>query len=260
MMASKESLRLAGRDLTFSRGDRRVLDGASLGVASGEIVSLLGANGAGKTTLLRLLMGFLAPQGGDVRLGGESLRGLGRRQVAQKIAYVAQSHLAPFPYRVRDVVMLGRLPHIGLFNRPGQGDEDCVDHLLERLGLSPLAGRPYTEISGGERQLTLLGRALAQGARILVMDEPMSGLDYGHQMRLIGFLRDLAAEGCGILMSTHHPDHAHWVSSRIALLIDGRIEADGAPGDVLTPAAIRWLYGVDTVAVSASGRTAFLPL
>ena len=121
---------------------------------------------------------------------------------------------------------------------------NIVEDILARLRIAHLAERPYTEISGGERQLALLGRALAQGGEILVLDEPMTGLDYGAQLRLIALLRGLAAEGRGIVMSTHYPEHAHWASDRVALLEGGRIGAQGPPADVLDAAAIERLYRV----------------
>lgn len=251
---------LAGEDLAFERKDRKILNGVSLKIAAGEIVSLLGANGSGKTTLLRLLMGFLAPSRGKVFLDGDPLDRLGRRAIAKKIAYVAQIHAAPFPYLVRDVVMLGRLPQKSWFAAMQDRDVNIVEDILARLSIAHLAERPYTEISGGERQLALLGRALAQGGEILVLDEPMTGLDYGAQLRLIALLRGLAAEGRGIVMSTHYPEHAHWASDRVALLEGGRVGAQGPPADVLDAAAIERLYRVKVdMLESASGRKAFAP-
>lgn len=252
---------LVGVDLAFDRDARTVLDGASLAVGAGEVVALLGANGSGKTTLLRLLMGFLRPARGRVFLDGTALETLGRRAIAQKIAYVAQIHAAPFPFLVRDVVALGLLPRTGWFGATQAADAERVDEVMGRLKISHLADRPYTEISGGERQLALVGRALAQGAEILVLDEPMTGLDYGAQLRLIALLRALAAEGRGIVMSTHHPEHAHWACDRVALLEQGRIGAEGPPDEVLTTAAIEKLYGVKVEAVETkAGRKAFAPL
>ncbi|HUO55488.1 MAG TPA: ABC transporter ATP-binding protein [Rhodoblastus sp.] len=255
-----KSVSLIGIDLSFRRGERAVLSGASLSIQSGEVVALLGANGSGKTTLLRLLMGFLKPASGKVFLDGDPLEKLSRRAIARKIAYVAQNHAAPFPYLVRDVVALGRLPQSGWYPTVRAHEESAVDQALRRLRISHLAQRPYTEISGGERQLALLGRALAQGAEILVLDEPMSGLDYGAQLRLIALLRGLAAEGRGVVMSTHHPEHAHWACDRVAMLEMGRISEDGPPDEVLTAAAIERLYGVKVETLeTAAGRRAFAP-
>jgi len=252
--------RLEANALVFAREKRRVLDGASLSLDPGEIVSLLGANGSGKTTLLRLMLGFLPPGAGAVALAGRDLRAWSRREIARQIAYVAQNHVAPFPYRVRDVVLLGRLPQAGWLTPVRARDFLAADALLEELGILALADRPYTEISGGERQLTLIARALAQGAGLLVMDEPMAGLDYGAQIRLMRLLQRLRGKGLGVLVSTHHPEHAFWASDRIALLEQGRISVTGAPLDVLDAPAIERLYRVKVTALTApDGRAAFLP-
>jgi iron complex transport system ATP-binding protein len=245
MRSVSAGVRLEGRELHFSYRKRPILRGASIAAGAGEIVSLLGANGAGKSTLLKLLLGFLRPAGGDVALDGAPLLSLTRRAIARRLAYVPQVHVTPFPYTVREVVTLGRLPCAGMFRTPSVRDREAVDAVLERLGITHLAERPYTEASGGERQLTLIGRALAQEARILVLDEPMTGLDYGYQIALSQRLRDLAGGGCAVILSTHDPQFALQTSTRIALLMSGRIQADGAPGLVLTREAVRQLYGVD---------------
>jgi iron complex transport system ATP-binding protein len=237
--------RLECRDLHFSRGKRAVLDGVTLGFGTGEIVALLGANGAGKSTLFRLLLGFLAPECGEVRLDDAPLSAYSRREIAKRVAYVPQGHVTPFPYTVREVVTLGRLPEMGLLRAPRAEDRDLVEGLIVRLGIERLIDRPYTEISGGERQLTLIARALAQGARLLVMDEPATGLDYGYQLRLMRQLSDLRADGHGVLVSTHHPEHAMQLATRLVILHQTLIEADGAPGEVVTPERMRRIYGVE---------------
>ena len=250
---------LRAADVHFAYRGRTVLAGASLALRAGEVLSLLGANGAGKSTLLRLLLGFIAPAGGSVEYDGRPLSAYGRRALAQRIAYVPQVHAMPFPYRVRDVVAMGRLPAAGLWRTPGPSDHETVDRVLASMGIAHLAERVYTEISGGERQLALIARALTQGARTLVMDEPATGLDYGHQMRLIERVRALAGEGYAVLMTTHHPEHALLASTRVALLADGRVEADGAPHEVVTPDSIHRMYGVHVCARQWGGHTAFFP-
>jgi len=235
---------IEARDVHFAYRGRPVLRGATLALASGELVCLLGANGAGKSTLLKTMLGLLKPQHGGVMADGRPLGQLARRQLARLVAYVPQVHAAPFPYTVRDVVLMGRLPATGMFRAPGAADQAAVAAALGHLGIGHLAGRPYTEVSGGERQLALIARALAQEARLLVMDEPLAGLDYGHQLRLLERLARLAAEGYGVLMTTHDPDQPLSSCDRVALLIDGRIAADGSPEQALTPDAIHSLYGV----------------
>lgn len=243
---------LRARDLHFAFRQRLVLSGVNLSLATGEVVSLLGANGAGKSTLLRLLLGLLHPASGEVLLDGQTMDSWPRQQIACRLAYVPQVHVTPFPYTVREIILLGRLPAGSLFRAPSRADHEAVDEVLEHLGIAPLATRPYTEISGGERQLALIGRALAQGARLLIMDEPATGLDYGHQLRLLDRLSMLAEEGYGVLMTTHHPEHALIASTRVLLMRDGRIEADGRPEEVVTAETIHRLYGVHVDAVRAS--------
>lgn len=253
---------LCANGLHFAYAGGSVLRGIDLQIDAGTVTALLGVNGAGKSTLLRLLMGFMRPSQGEVSLAGQALHTWPRRDVARHMAYVPQGHVSPFPYSVREIVLLGRLPHSGLSREPGVEDAREVDAVLQRVGLSALAHRPYTQISGGELQLTLIARALAQGARTLILDEPVSGLDYGNQIRLLVLLRTLAAEGYAVLMSTHHPEHALWGADRVVVLQAGQITADGLPAHILTPSAIHSLYGIQVQALcAANGHAAgFCPL
>jgi iron complex transport system ATP-binding protein len=259
--ASPPTFELQARDLHFAYNGRAVLRGASLTVRPGEVVSLLGSNGAGKTTLLRLLLGLSRPSTGTVCLNGKPLARYGRRELALHLAYVPQTHVTPFPYKVQEVAMLGRLPYTGLLRAPSRDDRRVVAETLERLGIAHLAERPYSQVSGGERQLTLIARALAQGARLLVMDEPVSGLDYGNQLRFLAHLRALAADGYSVVKATHHPEHALLAATRVALLCDGVVVRDGPAAEVVTPAAIRQLYGVEVSVFHAPDgqATAFYP-
>lgn len=252
---------LLAADIDFRYGSRCVLDRAGLRLSGGEVVALLGRNGAGKSTLLRILLGLLRPQGGRVQLDGRPLHHHARRELAARLAYLPQAHVSPFPYPVRDIVLMGRLPANGWLSAPGRADIDAADALLSRFGIRHLAERPYTEISGGERQLALLARAMIQGARMLIMDEPMAGLDYGRQLQLLQHLRSLARDGYAVLLTTHHPEQALLAASRVAVLVDGRIVADGAADVIVTPQTIRVLYGVDVAAFrSPAGHVAFHPV
>jgi iron complex transport system ATP-binding protein len=256
-----ESLELLAQEVHFAYAGRQVLHGVTLKVRPGEVVSLLGANGSGKTTLLRLLLGLSKPRSGLVSLNGRPLMRYPRRELAQYLAYVPQTHVTPFPYTVREIVVLGRLPHTGLVRSATRRDCEVAMQMLERLGIADLAERPYTEISGGERQLALIARALAQGARILIMDEPVSGLDYGNQLRFLALLRGLAAEGYAIVKATHHPEQTLLASTRVALLCDGAIVLDGTPAEVVTPSTIQRIYHIEVSAFHAPNgeATAFYP-
>jgi iron complex transport system ATP-binding protein len=261
MTAASGAYRLEARDLHFSRGEKAVLRGATLGLGESEVIALLGANGAGKSTLFRLLLGLLKPSAGEVFLDGVGLRAFSAQEIARRVAYVPQSHVAPFPYLVRDIVMLGRLAHTGLFRAPSQLDGEAVERALSQLGITHLAERRYTEISGGERQLALIARALAQGAQTLVLDEPFRGLDFGYEQRLLLHLRELARSGRAILVSTHNPEHALGLASRVVVLREGKIIADGPPRSVVTAPMLHRLYGVEVLAVDdAFGVRRFVPL
>jgi iron complex transport system ATP-binding protein len=251
---------LEARNIHFRAQNRYVLKGVNLAIGRGEIVSLLGANGAGKTTLLRLMLGLAKPLGGDLLIGGAPLASLSRSQVASRLAYVPQAHVAAFPYTVREVVTMGRLPKRSLLSYPSEHDGEIVRDVLDQLKILHLADRVYSEISGGERQLTLVARALAQESPILILDEPMANLDFGYQGVLAQYLRNLSDSGQTVLMTGHDPQFACHASSRVALLIDGHIEMDGPPQQVLTDNTMRRLYGVDVESVAVSGdRVAFFP-
>lgn len=245
MEASHQGTGLKARDLHFSYRHAPVLHGVNLELQRGECIALLGKNGAGKSTLLRLLLGFIRAQRGEVTIDGNPIAALSRLQLAQSIAYVPQSHQPPFPYSTHEVIMLGRLPHHGLFGKPSREDELKVEQTLQRLRITHLARRPYTRLSGGERQLVMIARALAQEASLLILDEPVNGLDYGNQYRLLASLQELAADGLGVLMTTHHPDHALHAASRVVLLDSGNIIGDGPAEQILTTANLHRLYDLN---------------
>lgn len=250
---------LACRDVTVRRAHATVLDGVSFAVRAGELVSLLGVNGAGKSTLLRVLLGLIAPDTGEVLLHGETLHRQRRRAIARQVAWVPQHHAPQFPYTVEQIVALGRLPHLGfaLWRAPRTHDRDAVHAALDAMQIAHLAQRDYGALSGGERQRALLARALAQGARVLLLDEPFSGLDYGHHLRLLDRLARLAADGYAIVNTTHRPDDACNVSTRVALLDGGRLVADGAPREVLDARAVSALYRARVEQIDVDGQRFF---
>jgi iron complex transport system ATP-binding protein len=236
--------------ISYAYRSTAVLQDISLKLRLGETVSLLGPNGSGKTTLLKILLGLKRPRSGQVLLDGKPLPQVSPRMKATKLAYVPQDHAMAFPYRVLDVVLMGRLPHIGFFSGYRAEDHGQVLQALEKMGIAHLALRPYNEISGGERQLVLIARALAQGARTLIMDEPVSGLDYGNQLLLLSRLRSLSEEGYAVLHSTHYPDHALLISTRVLMLKNGRLIADGKPQDIINEENILGLYEIDPLTAS----------
>jgi iron complex transport system ATP-binding protein len=250
---------LAADRLSYRLGDRPILDNLSFSIEAGDNIALLGANGAGKSTLLRLLLGLLKPASGKVLLHGLPLPGLSRRSIARQMAYVPQSHVPSFPFSVAHIVAQGRLPATGLGHALGSADEDHVRKALVELGIDHLRARPYTELSGGERQLVLIARAMVQRARLIILDEPVTGLDYGHQLRLLALLEQLAERGLGLLSSSHRPEQALASATRVLVLHEGRLIADGAPHDIIDSDLIRRLYQVDVKQIDAADHRFFIP-
>jgi iron complex transport system ATP-binding protein len=239
-----------------------------LDIREGEVLCLLGPNGGGKTTLMKTLLGLLPALGGSVKLQGRDIATFSRNELAKLVGYVPQAGTNFFPFTVLDVVLMGRVSHIGLFASPGKKDVAAADAGLASLGISHLRERIYTEISGGERQMVLIARALAQEPRLLVMDEPTASLDFGNQLRVLDQIAALAKRGMAVVLSTHDPDHVFLCGDRAALLRDGRLAALGPPSEVITPAALAGLYGVEVevvelpdhqthTAVPARGRKPF---
>ena len=232
-------------NVTFGYGSEPVLRGVSLDIDLGDVLSVLGPNGCGKTTLLKVLLGLHKPRKGRVLLEGRPVLDMSPRDLSRKIAYVPQTHRMSFAYSVLDVVLMGRAPYQSIFSHYSKQDKDLALQALEKLDIDGLKDRAYTEISGGERQLTLIARALAQGADTLVMDEPLNGLDYGNQIRLLERIVKLAEDGYTFIKSTHFPDHALWVANRVALMSQGEIVADGPTESVMHAASISGLYQTD---------------
>jgi iron complex transport system ATP-binding protein len=214
---------------------------------------LLGSNGCGKTTLFKTLLGLLRPQGGSITLDGDALADLPRAEIARRIAYVPQAQDTAFPYTASDLVLMGRVAHRGVFAAPTKDDREIAQDALSQLGIAELAMREVTTLSGGQRQLVIVARAMAQSAPLIVMDEPTASLDFGNQVAVLAEIRKLAARGTGVILSTHDPDQAFAVGNRVALMQNGVIVAQGTPSDVLTPVRLKAVYGVDVTVERLSG-------
>jgi iron complex transport system ATP-binding protein len=240
-------MKLEAQALDFGYRGHRVGSGVSLALEAGEVLCLLGPNGSGKTTLFKTLLGLLPAQGGAVLADGIDVKARARSEVARLVSYVPQAHAAFFPFTVRDVVLMGRTSHLGVFSSPSRRDREVAQAAIERMRLAPLAESVYTRISGGERQLALIARALAQEANVVVMDEPTANLDFGNQVRVLQHIRSLAHSGIGVLLSTHDPDQAFLCADRVAMLHQGRLARLGAPDDAITPESLKQIYDVDVV-------------
>lgn len=226
-----------------------VLRDVSFSLAQGTICCLLGANGCGKTTLMRTLLGVIPLLSGEILLEGRPGSQLSHRQRAQSIAWVPQAHDGVFAFSVLDMVLMGLAPAIGAFSVPGKRERLAATAQLEKLGIVHLAARRWNTLSGGERQLALIARALIQQPRLLLLDEPASSLDFGHQIHLLDTLAQLKGSGMTMLMSTHHPLHASAVAdSVIRIEPDGRV-SQGTPAEQLTTASLAALYQVSAAQI-----------
>ncbi|HSJ97863.1 MAG TPA: ABC transporter ATP-binding protein [Myxococcota bacterium] len=251
-------LRIAGVALRL--GARCVLAGVDLDVAPGEVVGLLGRNGAGKTTLLRVAAGLATPDAGTVALDGRPLAALGRRERARAVALVPQETHFPFPYSVAEVVLMGRAPHLGWLGFERRHDLDTARAAMTQLGIDALAERSVLALSGGERQLTVVARALAQEPRLLLLDEPTAFLDLRHRLEVLARVRAFAAGGGAALVVSHDLGVAARACDRLALLAGGRIVAAGLPSEVLTPALLREAFAIEAdVLTTADGHPVVVP-
>lgn len=253
-------MRLETRDLAFGYPERRIGSGVNLSAGAGEVLCLLGPNGCGKTTLFKTLLGLSPAQGGSIALDGEELASLPRTEIARRMAYVPQAQTGLFPFTALDLVLMGRSAHRGLFSGPTREDRELARQALDDVGIASLADRDVTRLSGGQRQLVIVARALAQSAPLVVMDEPTASLDFGNQAVVLSAVATLARRGVGIILSTHDPDHAFAVATRVSLMRDGEVTADGPPHEVLTAERLEATYDVAvTVERLATGQTVCAP-
>ncbi len=232
--------------LSFSYCTRRVLSGISFRAEQGELLAVMGPNGVGKTTLFRCILGLHTRYTGSIRVNDTDTQTLSPRELAHSIAYIPQIHAPAFSFSVRDMVLMGTAHGISSFSAPKARDQEVAYGAMQRLGISHLADRKFSHLSGGEQQLVLIARALTQQSRTLLMDEPTASLDYGNQALVLSHARALADEGYTVLLSTHNPQHALWYADTALALSDGKVAAFGRPDRILNPELIKKLYGVQT--------------
>ena len=211
---------------------------------AGNLICVLGSNGAGKSTLFKCILGILRPQAGTILMDGVNIVAMPPRLLASKAAYIPQSQPGHFSYSSLEIVLVGTTAGKGLFFSPGKKHEEQAAEALERLGISRLAYRNFSHLSGGERQMVLIARALAQQAKMLIMDEPCSGLDYGNQIRVMECVKELSKQGYLILLSTHSPEQAFLYSDAALVLAHGRLRCYGTPEETLNDDLFEEIYGV----------------
>lgn len=221
---------------------RPVVRDVSFSLGGGEVCCILGHNGAGKSTIFKTILKLIPPLAGKVCINGEDIAPWSPGRLACAAAYVAQSHTPPFPYLVEEMVMLGRMNRLGLFGSPGPADRAAVDSLLRDLDLEHLRKKPYTEVSGGERQLVMIAKALAQEPELLVLDEPTANLDYGNKIMVMDCIRGLAGRGITTVFTSHDPEHALLLDARTLMLIPGEPAVFGDAAQVVTERNLRRAY------------------
>lgn len=236
---------LCVESLSVAYGARTVLKNVSFSAEYGEVLSILGPNGVGKSTLLRCLLGILPPDGGSVVLDGADVQSLSPQTLAKKVAYIPQSHNPVFQYTVFDMVLMGTAARTGAFSVPGAAQKARAQAAMEKLGIGQLAARGYRALSGGERQMVLIARALAQEAKLLLMDEPTASLDFANREKVMQTARNLAGDGYAIVQTTHDPEQAYRVSDRILTLSGGTVLACGTPQEIICGEILSKLYGLD---------------
>lgn len=238
----------------YDKKSNPVIDGLNFFLQKGHITTILGPNGAGKTTLLMLALSWLKPWQGSIRLADQPLANYGRRALGQKIALIPQNEHVPFEYTVLEYVLLGRAPYLPPLAMPTEEDERIAHGALEKVGIAHLYDHSILAISGGERQLVLAARALAQQPAILLLDEPTSHLDLGNKYRLVSILKELRGQGTTILMTTHEPELALVTSDEVILMDEGRVFLAGPVAKVATSANLSHIYRVPVKIVKVEGK------
>lgn len=236
---------LRAENLSFAYDTQPVLKNVSFAIKENQILSVLGPNGVGKSTLFSCILGLLPTYKGRIELDGQEIRTISARDLAKSIAYIPQSHYPSFNFTVFDMVLMGTTQQVSLFSTPGQKQIELAEQALQRMGIEHLRDRGFSMISGGERQLTIIARAIAQNAHTLIMDEPTANLDFGNQIKVLTQIKSLANDGYTIIHSTHNPDQTFLFSDLVLALKDGKVFACGKPSEIVNQELIRALYGVD---------------
>ena len=231
------------QDLRSGYDKKEVVHGISFSVDDGEFCCIIGPNGCGKTTALKTVLGLLPPFSGSVTMDGHDTTTLDDADRAKLFAYIPQVHTPPFPFSVADVVILGRTPYLGQLARISDEDKRVSYEALCMLGIEHLAQETYTELSGGQQQLVLIARALAQQPKLLVMDEPTASLDFGNQQMVMQRTHELSRLGMGVLMVTHSPDHALYCADKVVVMEEGVVIASGSTDETITTAMLQRIYG-----------------
>lgn len=237
--------RVENLSFAYRRNSEPVLNRLNFTLEEGESVTVLGRNGAGKSTLFDCMLGLLKPDGGIIELGGKNLSDMKPKQIAALVGYVPQNHAPVYDYSVLEFVLMGCASQISLFSRPGKEEERRAEEAISQLGLEKLGDRPYTELSGGERQLASIARAVASRPSAILFDEPTAHLDAGNQMKTLRVIRKLSEQGFSVAITTHDPNHALMLGGRVVILYEDGHTETGPVRELLTEETLRNLYGED---------------
>lgn len=227
----------------YGRGD--IVKGVTASADAGDILCLVGPNGCGKTTLFRLILGSLKATSGKVFIDGKDTGQLSQKELARLVAYIPQYHTPIYEYTVLEIVLMGRASHFSAFDQPSPADREAAFNALEKINAVHLANEKYTDLSGGQRQLILIARAICQEAKVFVMDEPAANLDYANHQLLMDVIVDLAGKGYLVVMSTHSPEHPASIGSKVLMMRAGRVASFGPPEEVITSENLEAVYGVE---------------
>ncbi|WP_295611754.1 ABC transporter ATP-binding protein [uncultured Methanobrevibacter sp.] len=242
------------RNIAFSYNDEEIFSDISFSIGRGEVLCILGPNGTGKTTLIKCLNGLHDIDSGDILINGKNIKKLSFREISKHVGYIPQSHVPSFPFKVFDVVLMGRAPYLNLTDSPKEKDVKIANDALKTLGIENLKDKEYTNLSGGERQLVFLARVLCQKPDMLILDEPTSHLDFGNQIKLLEIIDNLAKSGLSIIMSSHFPDHAFLSSTKVAIMKDKRFIDFGTPEDVVTEENLKKAYSIDVKLIELDNK------
>jgi iron complex transport system ATP-binding protein len=250
---------LVVNNLSFSYSDKKILDNISFNIEAGDFVCVLGKNGVGKSTLFKLLLGFLKKQSGQILIDDKEVEHFNRKELAREVAYIPQYTTSAFNYSVFDTVLMGTTCRLDTLGSPKAKEKKIAFDALKQFEIDHLAHKYSDAISGGERQLVVLARAIAQGSRILILDEPTANLDYGNQVRVMQTISKLKSQGYSIILSTHNPEQALWFSDKVMFLDNKKILAFGKTDDVISSDLLKQIYGIDIDLIERDGRKLCFP-
>ena len=242
------------KNISFDYDGEEIFSDISFSIEKGDVLCILGPNGTGKTTLIKCLNGLHEIKSGEILINGKNIKKLSFKQISKHIGYIPQAHTPSFPFKVLDVVLMGRAPYLNLTDFPKDEDKKIALDALKTLGIDDLKDKEYTNLSGGERQLVFLARVLCQKPDILILDEPTSHLDFGNQIKLLEIVDNLAKGGLSIIMSSHFPDHAFLSSTKVAIMKDKKFIDFGTPDDVVTESNLRKAYSIDVKLIELDNK------